>query len=544
MRIPKRIPLRQGASARVGLAVGIAALLLGGAVAVAAGVDAPADPSPDPSTAPLYGVGGQKATTPIKHVVVIFQENVSFDHYFATYPKAKNPKDEPQFHAATGTPSVNGLSGALHDANQNAAQPFRLDRSQAATCDQDHDYTAEQQAFDGGLMDKFVESTGTEGGTNSGKPGGVPCKASDVMGYYDGNTATALWNYAQHFAMSDDSFGTTFGPSTPGALNLASGQTHGATPADYSPGGFVDTANGSVIGDPQPTYDDCTTRDNVAMSGKNVGDLLNAAGVTWGWFQGGFRPTTPFNPQTGAKAACGATHTGADGNPKGDYIPHHEPFQYYKSTANPHHLPPTSVAVIGKTDRANHQYDLSDFWQAADTGHLPAVSFLKAAGYQDGHAGYSSPLLEQQFLVNTINHLQSLDQWKSTAVIVAWDDSDGWYDHVMGPIVNQSQDPAHDALLGTSCGTRAPVAGYQDRCGYGPRLPLLVISPWAKQNFVDHTVTDQSSILRFIEDDWNLGRIGDGSYDALAGPLTNMFDFTRSQPDRKLYLHEDSGEPK
>jgi phospholipase C len=239
-------------------------------------------------------------------------------------------------------------------------------------------------------------------------------------------------------------------------------------------------------------------------------------------------------------AVCATTHQNIAGATITDYIPHHEPFQYYQSTANPHHLPPTSVAMIGKTDQANHQYDLTNFWQAANAGHMPAVSFLKAAAYQDGHAGYSDPLDEQTFLVNTINHLQRLPSWKHTAVVIAYDDSDGWYDHVMAPNVMHSN-TASDALTGTgTCGT--PAAGaYEGRCGYGPRLPLLVISPWAKANFVDNTLTDQSSILRFIEDNWNLGRIGNQSFDALAGSLANMFDFHHPR-DITLKLDPTTGE--
>ena len=210
--------------------------------------------------------------TPIKHVVVIFQENVSFDHYFGTYPVADNPRGEPAFRAGPDTPSVNGLTGGLLTANPNLVNPFRLDRGQAATCDQDHDYTAEQQAFDAGLMDKFPQFAGV---------GAPSCPAYGkgknlVMGYFDGNTVTALWNYAQTFAMSDNSFGTTFGPSTPGAINLISGQTNGASPPNQS----GDTVQGTIIGDPQPTGDTCTTRDNVKMvTGKNIGDLLNAKGI-------------------------------------------------------------------------------------------------------------------------------------------------------------------------------------------------------------------------------------------------------------------------
>jgi phospholipase C len=473
------------------------------------------------------GGGATGANTRIQHLVVIFQENVSFDHYFATYPNATNPAGEPAFTARAGTPSINGLGDALLNHNPNAANPQRLDRSQAVTCDQDHSYKDEQRAVDGGLMDKFVQTVA----------GGGCADKSIVMDYYDGNTVTALWNYAQRFAMSDNSFDTDFGPSTVGALNLVAGQTHGVTPTDIS----GNTANGTVIGDPRPLYDDCasTFSNRVSMAGTNVGDLLNAKGVTWGWFQGGFRPTTAATAST--PAVCATSHQNVAGATVTDYIPHHEPFQYFPSTANPHHLPPSSAAMIGRTDQANHQYDLSDFWNAVDTGHMPAVSYLKAGAYQDGHAGYSDPLDEQTFLVNTINALERTNYWESTAIVIAYDDSDGWYDHVLGPIVMQSNDPTYDALSGAGmCGV-ASSGAYQDRCGYGPRLPLLVVSRFAKKNFVDHSVTDQSSILRFVEDNWSLGRIGAQSFDALAGGLDNLLDF--HQEAGKVFLDPTTGEP-
>jgi phospholipase C len=359
-----------------------------------------------------------ETATPIKHVVVIFQENVSFDHYFGTYPRATNPAGEPEFHAAEGTPRVNGLTSFLFMRNPNGVNPARVDRSKVTQCDQDHEYLDEQKAYDFGLADKFLAFTSN---------GGAGCDRAQVMSYFDGNTVTALWNYAQHFAMSDNSYGTMFGPSTVGALNLVAGQTHGVgeTKGDVT----GDVVLGSVIGDPQPLYDDCSSREAVAMTGMNVGDLLNAKGITWGWFQGGFAPQATV----AGKARCTASHTGSNGAAKGDYIPHHEPFQYYASTSNPHHLPPSSPDAIGTTDQANHQYDLTDFWAAAEGSGIPAVSFLKAPGYQDGHAGYSDPLLEQAFVVDTINRLQRLPEWESTAVIISYDDSDGYADHVMPP---------------------------------------------------------------------------------------------------------------
>ncbi|MCU1256854.1 MAG: phospholipase [Candidatus Angelobacter sp.] len=481
------------------------------------------------------GQNVHQTSTPIKHVVVIFQENVSFDHYFATYPKALNPAGEPRFVARPGTPTVNGLSAGLLTANPNLANPFRFSRSQAATCDQDHNYNDEQTAFDKGAMDKFVEVLGT-----AGTDGNLICNKTDVMGYYDGNTVTAFWNYAQHFAMSDNSYGTTFGPSTPGALNLVAGSTATATPANL-PGAVI---GGSVIGDPRPSLDDCSPggggqANEIVVAGTNIGEILTNKGITWGFFQGGFKPTAVVN----GKAVCGATHTGSDGLPKGDYIPHHEPFQYFAQTTNQHHVRPNSVANIGQTDDAKHQYDSSDFFAALNAGNFPEVVFLKAPGFQDGHAGYSDPLAEQTFVVNTINRLQQLQEWRSTAVFIAYDDSDGWYDHQLGPILTPSTTLA-DTLTGPgTCGNPKPGA-IQGQCGLGPRLPLLVVSPFAKSNFVDSTTTDQSSILRFIEDNWGTGRISGTSADNRAGTVLNMFDFRREGNDsRKLFLNPSTGQP-
>jgi len=483
-----------------------------------------------------------QTTTPIQHVVVIFQENVSFDHYFATYPHAANGSGEPIFLPQTEgrnpTSSVNGLSGPLLTHNPNSVQPFRLSRAQAIICDQDHDYTAEQKAMDGGLMDKFVDLLGTTPTNNcndAGKGKGL------VMGYYDGNTVTALWNYAAHFSLSDNFFSTEFGPSTLGALNLISGQTSGATVVHDAGTANTVLRNGTIVGDIRPAFDDCvpSTANTVSMSGGNIGDLLNQRGITWGWFQGGFAPSSRNGDGT---AVCATQHTQFDGTASvADYIPNHEPFMFYQSTANPHHLPPTSVALIGHSDQANHQYDLSNFNSALAAGNLPAVTFLKAAAYQDGHALYSNPLDEQNFLVTTINALQSSPFWESTAVVVTYDDSDGLYDHVMPPIINGSTTDL-DALSGPgACGTAA--GGPQGRCGYGQRLPLLVISHFAKTNYVDHSLTDQTSILRFIEDNWGLGRISGSSFDTLAGSLSGLFEFAEGGNARRLFLDPATGLP-
>jgi phospholipase C len=284
-----------------------------------------------------------------------------------------------------------------------------------------------QQAQDNGLLDLFVEYTGNH------SPGCDPTKG---MGYFDGNTVTALWEYAQHyFTLNDNSFTTSFGASHIGAVNLVSGQTHGAVPPQP---GILD---GTLLGSVEPTFDDCPVSDpSVEMTGKNIGDLLNGRHVSWGFFRDGFKPTDRLPDGT---AVCNKAATNKYGYTDTVYDSGNEPFQYYRSTANPHHLPPTSVAMTG-----------------------PGL-----------------------------------------------------------------------------CGTKPPVlGGYQARCGYGPRLPFLVISPWSRPNFVDLTLTDQTSVIRFIEDNWGLGRIGDGSFDELAGPITNMFDFTHRHAGR-LFLDRETGLP-
>lgn len=485
--------------------------------------------------------GDFPTSTPIKHLVVIFQENVSFDHYFGTYPIATNPAGESQFTAAPNTPSVNGLSQGLLQRNQNSIQPFRLDPSQNYTCSQNHDYGPEQQAFDSGLMDKFPEFTASA--CNSSFPAVQSLSTAIVMGYFDGNTVTGLWNYAQHFAMNDNFYGTNFGPSTPGALNVISGMTGGVDPATSQNNGSDEVIAGSVIGDPDPAFDDCSSSDVAGMKSTNlnIGNSLSAKQITWGWFQGGFTPSTPAVLGV-SKAVCATKTNRIDGTPETAYSPHHQPFQYYPSTSNPHHLPPANDAEIGHDGVANHQYDLTSFFKAASQGNLPAVTYLKANRAQDGHPGNSSPLDEQVFIATVINFLQTLPQWKSTAVVVTYDDSDGWYDHAMSPILNQSN-TGQDALTGTSaCGNGTNVLeAIQGRCGYGPRLPFLVVSPYAKKNYADSTLIDQSSVVRFIEVNWGLPQIGNGSFDQFAGTIFNMFDFN-SPRNVKLILSPSTGQ--
>jgi phospholipase C len=567
--------------------------------------------------------------TPIQHVIVIFGENISYDHYFGTYPavaysaaNAANAgeSDVTNFPKGATAPANNNLvaplnpgtttavasptlltanpnsatgSGATYNG-ANASNPILLWNSQAATADMNHSPKPEQIAYDNGLMDQFPGSTGSTATASS--VGALPVLVSadtvtaqskaQVMGYFDGTTVTALWNYAQAFSMNDNAYTSQFGPSTPGAINLISGQTNGlsatlnlipgttgvqggtCTPSSTntctsSASTAVPDGNGgfTLVGDADPIGDVCSTGTvEVSMAGKNIGDLLNAQNVTWGWFTGGFN--LGAQPNANGSYGCNRNTPGTQGNYETDpdYIQHHEPFQYYKTTQNLKHLRPSSEIAIGSSfeangttpDPANHQYDTADFFTALNLNNLPAVSFLKAPGWQDGHPGYSDPLDEQRFIVQVVNAVMASPEWSSTAIIITYDDSDGWYDHQMPPIVNPSSSSLVDALSGTgSCTGVAGAASQQGittpttpllgndgnpalgRCGYGTRIPFIVISPYAKANYIDHTLLDQSSVIRFIEDNWLGGeRIQPGgSFDTIAGSIEGMFTFSATTPD-------------
>ena len=369
----------------------------------------------------IPAVASGVTNTPVQHVVIIFQENESFDHYFGTYPVASNPGGEDTFTPVSATvnstaanTTINNLvsdavAGGLLSGNPNGANPARLDPGangggmynatlnlgtgndtnagidNVLTCSQNHNYQPEQLAFDGGAMDKFPGNVGST--SSPPEPGAPTCTANQDLDYYDGNTVTGYWNYAQHFAMSDNSFGTTFGPSTPGAINVISGDTGNFNEANGAtlPSGALTSPNSALvpdgdgafsdINDADPFYDDCSSSSsnigisNVSATGptaENVGDQLSMAGISWGWFQGGFAPQSaasgtmhpgyaggPGGQGTGyTPATCTASHnkgaalggTGSTGTqPYGlvaDYVQHHDPFQYYATTANPSHLVP------------------------------------------------------------------------------------------------------------------------------------------------------------------------------------------------------------
>jgi phospholipase C len=531
-----------------------------------------------------------KTKTPIKHLVVVFNENRSFDHYFGVYPNALNPEGEPIFEPSRNTPRdinnllsnpslladnpnsnpnvvpSNGQTVTEPTNGTNASNPFRIDRTQANTAGQNHAYTPEQNAYDNGKNDLFPFDTGN--GTAGGA--GAFGTKGQVMGYFDGNTVTAYWNYAQNFAMSDNAWGDTFGPSTPGALHMFAGNTNGVVPGVGTSSNELPDGQGgfTLTGDVDPTFDVCSPSTSVSSTAKNIGDLLNGANIPWGSFVGGFNLQTinengssgcaGVNSQ-GVKATnAGRSHVSpVTGETINDYTQHHIWFQYFQSTSNPTHLRPTSTKAIGYTtvpgtktvDPANHAYDIDDFFTAVGSGNFPAVSFIKMEAYQDEHPGNSNSLDAQTGFVNLINFLMEQPDWESTAVILNYDDSDGWYDHAFGGATRtsiSSQDtltaPGRCGALGVTEPSGVKGLPVHGRCGPGTRLPFLVISPYAKQNYVSHVFISQASIPQFIEDNWLNGeRLGGGSFDNQTGSIMDLFDFSQKK-SVTLFLDPTSGE--
>ncbi|WP_027416997.1 phospholipase C [Aneurinibacillus terranovensis] len=389
--------------------------------------------------------------TPVKHTVVIYQENRSFDHYFGTYPNA------PGFHALPGTPSVNGIPAGSYNLDRNGrpVYPYLFPAHQKKTSDVNHGYKDMIKAYNNGLMDKFYEVSEKH------------IKGSGIvaMGYYDYHTIPAYWQYAQHFALADNWYQPIFGPSTPGALYLVAAQSGTKDrPITWDPGpknNFGADAEGESL-----TYN---------LTYTNIGDKMTAAGIPWAWYQGGY-------------AAKDET-----------YAAHHNPFQYFQNFEDGKYRTNLKDIAQFQTDIANRR--------------LPAVSFLKAEYPENEHPGYSSPE-GQDFTVRAVNAIMKSPYWKDTAIIITYDESGGYWDHVPPPQVA----PGPDGLKGE-----------------GPRIPALVISPYAKRNYVSHVQYDTTSILKFIE--WNHHLAPLNNRDKNANNILDMFDF--GHPDFTPYMYHE-----
>lgn len=468
-------------------------------------------------------VSGQ-SLDPIRNVVVIFAENRSFDNLYGLFPGADgvpgvNPsarrpyvpqKDFNGGVLASLPPTWGGLTAAGQSISMPQAQttgfanrPFRIDDpagvagtgvhlTQAVTTrDLVHRFYNNQMQINGGRNDKFAAYSDA---------GGLS------MGYYDGS-GMAMWQLAREYVLADNFFMGAFGgsflnhqylicacaPSYPnaeqspakGAISSidtdAQGRFLRLTPAANAPASVLDgkplykndgnltardakgmyyavntmqpafqpSGNAPVGGKTQ--YADPTKANTLpAQTAATIGDRLSAKGVSWAWYAGAWHT-----------ALANRDSIYNDSQP--NFQPHHQPFNYY-ARFDPQR---------GASERKAHLKDFEQsFLRDAAAGELPAVAFYKPQGNLNQHAGYTNISDGDAHIAKVIRQLQQSPQWKSMLIVVTYDENGGFYDH-------------------------APVPT-GDRWGPGSRIPAIIISPYAKRGYVDHTQYDTGSILRFI----------------------------------------------
>jgi phospholipase C len=368
---------------------------------------------------PATGVSAQNATsglasvqasgagnsTPIQHIVILFQENHAFDNYFGTYPGANG------LNATVALPVETGSNVTASPFHLSSLRGPSLDNSEAAA----------RVAYDNGTMDGFVLAEHTNA----------------TMGYYDDRNIPYYWDYASQFVLMDNFFTSEMGPSLPNHLYLIAGQS------------------GNLTGDAP----------NPKLTFPVIMDELDSRGITWKYYSGT-----------------------ANGTEK----------DFGFSTFNAMNPLPAFTSFQTNASRLQNLAPNSAFRSDVQNGTLPNVTWVMPIGRQD-EEGHSVPAGEH-YVVSTINTIMQSKYWNSTAIFVTWDDSGGWYDHVAPPQV--------------------------DSLGLGFRVPCLVISPYAKQGFVDHTQTDFTSILKFIETDYSLPPLT--SRDAAASSMQEAFDFSQA----------------
>lgn len=437
---------------------------------------------------------------PIQHTIIVYQENISFDHYFGTFGQgsAGIPAGAQLFHTTPEGVQLGPFS------------PFRLDgTTQSSTCDVDHDYGSMIAMADGGAMDRYLQF-----GNDLTEPSPYgPCPSFEAnpdgpalaLGYYEGTTGDAsaplqnYWRLASQYTLADNAFSAMYGPSTAGAQWLVA-------------------ATANTVGDPNPAGDVCNDYGGPFMPQQdipNLGAEASAAGVSWAWFEGGF----------GTCVTSGSL---------ADYSAHHDPFQYFTSTADLAHEWAWNPRMnFPQPNR--HQRDLQVLYAALDrtpidgtVPRLPQISWVKAPKPFDGHPGYSSPVADDAFIGDLVGRIQASKYWKHTAIIVAFDETGGWWDHASPPA--QTDPHFMPTIDGSPNLSGCQYPGMGDPCGeagFGPRIPLLVISPYAKRHAVDHDLMDTSSLVRWVESNYHLPPLGVwGNRDVNAGDLRGAFDFS------------------
>jgi phospholipase C len=425
------------------------------------------------STSPPAGVNK------LNHIVVIYLENRGFDHMFGEFPGAEGRSEAPA--SAVTQVDVNGtayttlpqVAGSPFPTTL-ANEPFDIDQylpPTVATRDLVHRFYQEQMQIDDGKMDKFAAISDAQG---------------LVMGYYH-TMDLPLATEAQNYTLCDHFFHSAFGGSFLNHMWLIAAASPTFPNAPASMIAQLDE-QGNVITDGAVTPDKYVVNTAYTVNAPHpsnvpaenlvpnqtmptIGDRLSAKGITWAWYSGGWNQAIA-------------------GNPDPLFQFHHQPFAFFANYAD------------GTQGRAEHLKDEEDFLAAAAAGTLPAVSFVKPVGGNNEHPGYTDIMTGEEHVMELINAVRNGPNWKDAAIIVTYDENGGFWDHVAPPKI--------------------------DRWGPGTRVPAVIISPFARRGYVDHTQYETVSILALIEQRWGLAALSDR--DAKATPLTNAFDFTQRQP--------------
>jgi phospholipase C len=487
----------------------------------------------------------------IDHFVVIYQENWSFDSLYprflgangianasptsltqvdksgnplTTYPMVKGPdgNPDPRFPAPPPVGPYDAVPFLIKNAPP--GDPAGL------TGDMIHRFYTEQQQIDGGKMDKFV-SWSDNGGL--------------VMSYIDSNTLPE-GQLAAQYTLDDNFFHAAFGGSF---LNhqflVAAAAPQWNQPLPQNAPNFVSRldANGAPLNDGNLTannllapdgnhFDVNTTQpaqapfrpgtpadqrlqpinDNHPFLSNGqpdptytptIGDRLDDKGVSWKWYSGGWSDALAGHPQSDPFG--------------GGYQFHHQPFAYYANFApfNADGTPNPKTDSLLNPDA--HLQDEIQFFSDLASGDLPAVSFIKPIGADNEHPGYASELAGQQHVADIVHAIQNSSEWAHTAVIITYDENGGRWDHVSPPKLGD--------------GT----------WGDGSRVPAIVISPYAKQGYVDHTQHDTLSILKTIEERYHLKALN--GLDDKASDLSADFQKTPAVSVAQIYLQADANHP-
>ena len=476
--------------------------------------DAPATPTPTPdgggTDAPSTSAGesatdsgsdGSVAPTglgKLNHIVIVYMENHSFDNLYGEFPNADGvlglDASAPNVAQVDGTgapyatlmpPQLNGMPLPGFPATLPNA-PFVLDEyvaADAAPPDLHHIFYTEQFQINGGAMNKFAFWSDAKG---------------MVMGHYR-TMDLPVPKEATKYTLCDRFHHAAFGGSflnhqwliaarTPefpiaqaidaGAVDDPDAAVPGANENPVNPEGFV--VNTAFSGNsPHPSFAVPANRRVPNQTYDSIGDRLSAKGLDWAWYSGGWDDAMAYSADAGPPSGGGSPVV-----EKFQY--HHQPFVYFEKYKD------------GTAAKAKHLKDEKEFLAAAAAGTLPAVSFVKPVGIDNEHPGYTDVLSGDQHLLAVIDAVRKGPNWKDTAIIVTYDEHGGFWDHVAPPKV--------------------------DKWGPGSRVPTIVISPYAKKGFVDHTVYDTTSILATIEKRYGLAPLT--SRDQNAKDMSAAFDFT------------------